>query len=218
MPAGSDTVDFFMASVGILTADPVFRESFVPKGQEFAVAFSKVFLNLILAFGADANEGKVIEDAKILAPLTIEMNPDFIQVNGRVRREVWSVFPDVTVTFVGLMHPFLVRGTTIMGFDMDDIDVDVDDVAEVFDWVAKWFTTVFAGVALVSGVSVLTVAGILTWLTFVQVSWSIDVAIGNAPNLLREGLANALGAGLTALSTSLDDETAIDQVRIELDA
>jgi hypothetical protein len=127
MPAGSDTVDSFMASIGFLTARPVLRESFVPEGQEFAIAFSDRFLDLILEAGAKAQEGKVIEEAKILAPLEIYMNPDSIQVNGRARREMWSIFPDVTVSFVGPMHPFLVRGTTIMGFDMDDIDVDVGD-------------------------------------------------------------------------------------------
>ena len=41
------------------------------------------------------------------------------------------------------------------------------------------------------------------------------MAIGNAPNLVRDGLANALGSGLTALSESLDDETALGQVRID---
>jgi hypothetical protein len=215
MPAGSDTVDSFMASIGFLTASAVLRESFVPEGQEFAIAFSDRFLDLILEAGAKAQEGKVIEEAKILAPLEIYMNPDSIQVNGRARREVWSVFPDVTVSFVGPMHPFLVRGTTVMGFEMDDIDVDVGDFEEAFYWVAKWFTVVFAGAALVSGWGALTVAGILTWMTAVQFFWNADVAIGSAPNLVREGLANALGAGLAALSTSLDDETAIGQVRID---
>jgi hypothetical protein len=41
MPAGSDTVDSFVASIGFLTASPVLRESFVPEGQEFAIAFSR---------------------------------------------------------------------------------------------------------------------------------------------------------------------------------
>lgn len=214
MPAGSDTVDSFMASIGLLTASPSLRESFVPEGQEFAIAFSEWFLNSILSFGANAYEGEVIEEAKILA-LDLYMNPASIQVYGRARREVWSVFPDVTVEFVGPMHPFLVRGTTIMSFGMDEIQVDVGDFEEAFYWVAKWFTTAFAGVALVSGVGSITVVGILTWMTLVQAAWSADVAIEDVPNVLREGLANALGAGLAALSASLDDETAIGQVRID---
>jgi hypothetical protein len=214
MPAGSDTVDSFMASIGLLTASPILRESFVPEGEEFAIAFSEWFLNTMLSSGANAYEGDVIEEAKILA-LDLYMNPDSIQVYGRARREVWSIFPDVTVEFVGPMRPFLVRGTTVMSFDMDDIEVDVGDFEEAFYFLAKWFTTVFAGVALVSGVGSLTVVGILTWMTLVQATWNADVAIENVPNVLREGLANALGAGLTALSTSLDDETAIGQVRID---
>jgi hypothetical protein len=52
-------------------------------------------------------------------------------------------------------------------------------------------------------------------MTLVQVAWNADVAIGNAPNLVRDGLANALGSGLAALSESLDDQTALGQVRID---
>jgi len=162
-----------------------------------------------------AQEGQDVGGGEIQTPLRIFMNPDSIQVNGSAVKEVPSILPDVTVTFVGPMHPFLVRGTTVMGFDMDDIEVDVGDFAEVFYWVVKWFTTVFAGVALVSGVGALTVVGILTWLTLVQLAWNADVAIGNAPNLVRDGLANALGSNLTALSESLDDDTAVGQVRID---
>lgn len=215
MPAGSDTVDSFMASVGFLTASPDLGESFLPQGQEFSIAFSQWFLDFILDTGAKAQEGQDVGGGEIQTPLRIFMNPDSIQVNGSAVKEVPSILPDVTVTFVGPMHPFLVRGTTVMGFDMDDIEVDVGDFAEVFYWVVKWFTTVFAGVALVSGVGALTVVGILTWLTLVQLAWNADVAIGNAPNLVRDGLANALGSGLTALSESLDDDTDAGQVRID---
>lgn len=215
MPAGSDTVDSFVASIGLLNARPALLESFVPEGQEFAIAFSQWFLDFILGAGADAQEGQEVGGAKILDPLRIFMNPASIQVNGRALKKVPSILPDVTVSFVGPMHPFLVRGTTVMGFDMDDIEIDVGDFAEAFYWVAKWFTTVFAGVALVSGVGALTVVGILTWMTLVQLAWNADVAIGNAPNLVRDGLANALGSSLTALSESLDDETALGQVRVD---
>ena len=215
MPAGSDTVDSFVASIGLLNARPALRESFVPEGQEFAIAFSQWFLDFILDMGAKAQEGQDVGGGKIQSPLEIFMNPDSIQVDGSAVKEVPSILPDVTVSFVGPMHPFLVRGTTVMGFDMDDIEVDVGDFAEAFYWVAKWFTTIFAGVALVSGVGSLTVVGILTWLTLVQLTWNADVAIGNAPNLVRDGLANALGSGLAALSESLDDETALGQARID---
>ena len=215
MPAGSDTVDSFVASVGFLTADPELRESFVPDGQEFAIAFSQWFLDFILGLGATAQEGQDVGGGKIQTPLEIFMNSDSIQVDGSAAKEVPWILPDVTVSFVGPMRPFLVRGTTVMGFGMDDIEIDVGDFAEAFYWVAKWFTTIFAGVALVSGVGSLTVVGILTWMTLVQLTWNADVAIGNAPNLVRDGLANALGSGLAALSESLDDETGVGQVRID---
>jgi hypothetical protein len=215
MPAGSDAVDSFVASIGLLDARPALRESFVPEGQEFAIAFSQWFLDFILDMGAKAQEGQDVGGGKIEAPLEIFMNADSIQVDGSAVKEVPWILPDVAVSFVGPMHPFLVRGTTVMGFDMDDIEIDVGDFAEAFYWVAKWFLTVFAGVALVSGVGSLTVVGILTWMTLVQVAWNADVAIGNAPNLVRDGLANALGSGLAALSESLDDETALGQVRVD---
>ena len=49
------------------------------------------------------------------------------------------------------MHPLLVRGTTVMGFDVNDIEVEVDHIDEVFYRVVKWFTTILAGVALFPG-------------------------------------------------------------------
>ena len=215
MPGGTDTVDTFVASVGFLNAIPSLSESFVPEGQEFAVAFSDSFLDLMLSLGADAYEGETVEGAEILAPLLLFMNPDSIQVKGRAFKAVWFVLPDVTVSFEGPMHPFLVRGTTIMGFDMDEVDVDVGDAAEIFYEVLKWFLTLFAGAALVSGIGWLTIAGIVTFLTAVQKVWNEDVKIENAPNLLRDGLANALGSALSALSTSLDDQTAVGQLTID---
>ena len=74
MPAGSDTVDSFVASIGLLNARPAFRESFVPEGQEFAIAFSQWFLDFILDMGAKAQEGQDVGE-EIQAPLEIFMNP-----------------------------------------------------------------------------------------------------------------------------------------------
>jgi len=65
MPAGSDTVDSFVASVGLLNARPALRESFVPEGQEFAIAFSQWFLDFILDMGAKAQEGQDVGGGKI---------------------------------------------------------------------------------------------------------------------------------------------------------
>jgi hypothetical protein len=213
MPAGTDTVDSFAASVGFLKARPTIQESFVPEGQEFAVAFSVGFLDLMLELGANANEGKVFEGAKILAPLKMSMNPDSIEIKGRAWTEV-PIFPDVTVSFEGPMHPFLVRGTTIMGFNMDDVEVDAGDDEEIFYSVMKWFTALFAGAALVSGVGWLFVAGLVSF-GLTQLFWNIDVKIENAPNILRNNLAGALGAALEALSASLDDQTPVGQLRID---
>ena len=221
MPAGSDTVDSFVASIGVPTSQnaplPVLRESFVLEGQEFAIAFSDEFMSLILRNGAHKQEGQAIAGtgATILAPFMLSMNSDSMQVNGKALAEVPSILPDVTVSFVGPMHPFLVRGTTIMGFNVDEIDVDVSDFAEAFYWVVKWFITVLAGALLFTGWGFFTAVGILTWMTAVPYVWGKNVLIEDAPNLARQGLANALGAGLAGLAVSLDDDTDIGQVRVD---
>ena len=213
MPGNGDTVDSFVASIATIDAHPTLTDSFIPVGQEFAVAFSNSFLDLIFGFGAKEYEGKTIGEAKILR-LKLSMNPDSVQVDGKAVTEI-TALPDVNVTFVGPMHPFLVRGTTILGFDMEDVDVDVGDFEEVFYEVMKWFAVVFAAAALFSGIWWVVLIGIVTWATAVQFFWNADVAIDDAPNVTRESVADALGAGLRALSESLDDETPVGQAVIQ---
>ena len=60
---------------------------------------------------------------------------------------------------------------------------------------------------LVSGVGSLTVVGILTWLMLVQLTWNADVAIGNAPNLVRD--PQQLRVATPGQQGTLDSEVAI---------
>ena len=101
-----------------------------------------------------------------------------------------------------------------MGFDMGDIEIDVGDFAEAS---TGWRSgpTIFAGVALVSGVGSLTVVGILDLDDLGAARVERRRGDRERPDLVRDGLANALGSGLAALSESLDDETALGQVRID---
>jgi hypothetical protein len=214
MPGGNDTVDSFMASVAIKDTNwrPVLRQSFLPEGQEFAIAFGNTFLDEALKAGAKAQIGKTIDKAKIVA-LQLYMNPDSIQVDGRAVRGV-TVFPDVPVSFVGPMHPYLVRGTVVMGVNNNDVVVDVGDFAEAFYTVAEWFLFVLGSALLFTGVGLWTGVGILALGAAILPVWA-SVMIDNAPNLTRESLAVTLAANLDALSSSLDDDTDIGQLRID---
>jgi len=137
-----------------------------------------------------------------------------VKVDGHAEREV-DVFPDVNISFVGPMHPLLVRGTTVMSFNMDDVVVDIDESDEIFFTVFKWFVTIFAGALLFTGFGSLTIAGIALWATVVQTAWNADVEIANAPNLVRDNLAASLGASLSLLAQNLDDDTPVGQLRID---
>ena len=113
------------------------------------------------------------------------------------------------------MHPRLVRGTTVMSFNMDDVVVDIDESDEIFYTVFKWFVTILAGALLFTGFASLTILGIALWATVVQSAWNADVEIGNAPNFLRDSLAASLGAELSLLAEALDDDTPVGQLRID---
>ena len=215
MPAATGTVDSVLATVAVLgSAAPGLRESFVPENLGFAIAFNEWLLDLMLGIGADAQEGATVGGAKILEPLVLKMTETAVQVNGKAEREV-TIFPNVNVSFAGPMHPFLVRGTTVLGFDMDDVEVEIDQSDVIFYTVFKWFVTVLAGALLFTPFGSLTITGIVLWATAVQAAWNADVKIGNAPNVVRDSLAASLGAGLSRLAENLDDETTVGQLRVD---
>ena len=167
----------------------------------------------MLSIGAADKVGTEVDDAEIQA-LTLVMTDDSVQVDGQAEREV-TIFPNVNISFKGPMHPLLVRGTTVMSFNMDDVKVEIDQSDEIFYTVFKWFVTILAGALLFTGFGSLTIAGIALWATVVQKAWSADVDIENAPNVLRDSLAASLGAELSKLAESLDEETAVGQLRID---
>jgi hypothetical protein len=115
---------------------------------------------------------------------------------------------------VGPMHPFLVRGTVVMGFDNTAVVVDVGDFADAFYTVLSWFLLVAGSALIFTGVGIWIGVGILTMLAAIPPFW-IDVEIDDTPNVARGGLATALGANLAALSTSLDDDTDLGPLRID---
>jgi hypothetical protein len=215
MPGGSDTDDAFAVTVGLpsSTSVPVVRESFVAKQTGLGLAYNRSFLDLMLSQGAAARVGTKVDDAKITR-LMLQMTDTAIQVDGHSVREV-TALPDVDVDFVGPMHPFLVRGTTVMSFDMKDVVVDVDDSDEIFYAIAKWFFTIVAGAFLISGFASLTIAGIVLWVTAVQKFWGADVEIGNAPGLVRDSLATSLANEASLLAFTLDDDYTAGSVTLD---
>jgi hypothetical protein len=216
MPAGEGTVDSLAVTVGQpgMTASPELVESFVAERMGLAVAFNRTFLDVLLTRGAEAVVGTKVEDAEIQR-LDLQMADEAIDIDGKGKRPVWFVLPDVDFTFKGPMVPSLVRGTTVMAFDLNGVVVDVSDSDEAFYKITKWLLTIGAMAMLFTGIGSVTALGILTWLTLVRKAWSADVDISNAQNLLRDGIATVLGAKLAALAQSLDDDTDLGELRID---
>lgn len=216
MPAVAGTEDsfgVFVATPGI-GANPAVLDSFMAPLTGFCIAYSRPFLDMMLAIGAQAKEGTTVDGAKILKPLTLIMGDDSMLVDGKGVRKV-RILPDVDFTFKGPMFPLLVRGTTVITSDASKVVVDVDDSDEIFYSLAKWILTIGAGVLLLSGFGIGTALGIALWVTAVQFAWSADVEIGNAPNTIRDNLASSLGAQLTKLAEGLDKDTAVGQLLID---
>ena len=214
-PASADTVDAFVVSAGPPTtlARLAVTESFVAPRTGLAVAYNRQFLDLVLARGAEAKKkppANTVDGAKITS-LDMSMADNGIQITGHVVREIDTpiidVAPDVDIDFDGVAIPRLIRGTTGLTMDTSGIDVDVDDVDEVFYGALRWVLTIGASALLFTGVGVLTLAGIALWATLVQFVWNKAADLDNAPNVLRDNLAASLGAQLSLLAASLDDST-----------
>lgn len=221
MPAGSDTVDAFAvtAAAPSLDAAPPLTESFMLPNTGLAVAYNRAFLDLMLERGGNAQEGQTVDDAEVRT-LEMEMSDTAIEITkGHVVRPVDTpiidILPDVDIRFHGPMVPSLVRGTTGIAFDASAIKIDIDDSDEVFIFVAKWFLTIGAAALLFTGWASLTALGILLWITLVQKAWNGDAELDNAPNVLRDSLATALGAQLSLLADALDDDTDVGELRID---
>lgn len=214
--ADAATDDAFACLVGLpgSSATPALPQSWVAARTGLGVVCSRRFLDEMLERGAAARRGETIDDATITG-ITMAMADDAIDVEGRGYRGV-TALPDVDFTFEGPMVPSLVRGTTAMAFDTTGVTVDIDDSDEIFYSIFKWFMTALAGVLLFTGLGSAAAVGIVLWLTVVQAAWSADADIENAPNTLRDGLANALGASLGELAEALDDDT--EQGALRLDA
>jgi hypothetical protein len=220
MPAGVDTVDSFAVTVGPpgTTAEPSIIESFVASNTGLAVAYNREFLDLMLARGAAARVGQTIDGANVKS-LSLGMTDTAIGVEGHVVRPVDTpgidVLPDVDIRFSGPMVSSLIRGTTGMAFDTSGVNVEVDESDEIFFAVLKWFVTIGASALLFTGWASLTALGILLWITLVQEVWNGDAELENAPNTLRDSLATSLGAQLSVLASSLDDDTDVGELRID---
>lgn len=218
LPAASDTDNCFMVTVGRpgTTAVPGFSESFMRERTGMAVAFARGFLDEMLARGAAAKVGDEVEGGAKVRSLELRMGDFAILVKGHVTKKVaYGALPTVDVRFHGPLTPSLVRGTTAIAFDSKKLIVDVDDDDEVFYEVLKWVLTAGSAALLFTGLASLTVAGIVGWLTVVQDAWNGDADIENAPNAVRDSIASALGAELSVLADSLDDDTTVPPLKVD---
>jgi hypothetical protein len=205
--AGSETVDAFVVSAGPpgTTATLGITESFMAPRTGLAVAYGRAFLDEMLSLAAAIRVGTTLDGAKITS-LDMAMADSGIAITGHVVRVLdWK--PDVDIDFDGIAVPQLVRGTTAMTMDTSGIDVDVDDLDEIFYFALQWVLTIGSMALLFTGVGSLTALGITLWLTAVPAAWNGAADLDNAPNVLRESLGASLGAQLSKLADSLDDPT-----------
>jgi hypothetical protein len=218
MPAGDDTVDSFAVTVAPpgFSAAPGLTESFVAPRTGLGFAYNRAFLDLMLQRGADS---KVNEEPKDGEPdvkyLNMAMTDTAIAVMGELVKPVWWILPDLDITVKGPMVPSLIRGTILMAFDTSGVKVLIDESDRIFYEVLKWFTTIGAAALLLSGNGWMTMGGIGLWLSGVQIVWTGDAKMQNAPNTVRDTLAAVLGANLGLLSDALDEDTDVDELRID---
>ena len=137
-------------------------ESFVAPRTGLAVAYNRAFLDLVLARGRRGQECGTTVDGAEITSLDMSMADNGIKITGHVVREIDTpiidVAPDVDIDFDGVAVPRLIRGTTAMTMDTSGIDVDVDDVDEIFYGALRWVLTIGASALLFTGVGVLTLA------------------------------------------------------------
>ncbi|WP_133129106.1 hypothetical protein [Legionella quinlivanii] len=219
-PSGSDTVDAFVVSVSppATSAALGISESFVAARTELAIAYNRIFLDMVLGRGAEARIGQTIDGAKVTS-LSMSMADNGIQITGHVVRAIDTplidVAPDVDIDFNGVAIPQLIRGTTGMTMDTSGIDVDVDDSDEIFYGALKWILTIGASALLFTGLGSLTALGILLWASLVQIVWNGAAELDNAPHILRDNLGAGLGAQLSLLAESLDDTTPAGELSVD---
>jgi hypothetical protein len=219
-PASADTVDAFVVSAGPpgTSATLAVTESFVAPRTGLAVAYGRGFLDVVLDRAADDRVGQTVDGAEVTS-LSMSMADNGIKITGHVVREIDTpiidVAPDVDIDFDGVAVPGLVRGTTAMTMDTSGIDVEVDDIDEIFYEAVRWVLTIGASALLFTGVGSLTLLGIALWLTLVQMAWNGAVELDNAPGVLRESLAASLGAQLSVLAESLDDSTPAGDLTVD---
>ncbi|MDQ4024580.1 MAG: hypothetical protein M3217_03670 [Actinomycetota bacterium] len=215
MPGGGGNDDCFTVSAAApgASAAPAGTDSFLRSQTGMGFAYARAFLDLMLERGAQEKRGKKIEKA-VVRTLRIWMGDTAIEVEGHVVRPV-KILPDVDIRFDGPLVPSLVRGTITMAFDPTGIRVKLDEDDEIVYWVLRWFVTVGSAALLFTGMWWATAIGIASWLTLVQEVWKAEAEIANAPNLLRESLAAALGASMSALADALDDDSEVEPLKVD---
>jgi hypothetical protein len=169
---------------------PGVTESFLPSSHSMVLAYNRTFLDQVLEAGAQAQIGEEIDGAEI-TKLSLSMNDDSIQVDGEVKKSI------VEITFVGPLHPNLIRGTGAILIDASDIDVDIPE-------------------ALIGFLKFL---GVLSALSFFGIAalGKITDAIGDleaADDAVQTGLTDSLQKALVALTNGLQFSSDVGEVSV----
>jgi hypothetical protein len=201
-----DSIAIFLGLPGE-NSDPGQMASPLPSLMGLAVVYSRNLLDFVLAASASEKKGTEVgeDDEKVkVVDLEMSMLDDAIYIDGKAEKK------KATINFSGPIRPTLVRGTTALVMDVDDVSVDVN---------MPWYYYFAIGLAVIlffiPGLNLFDLALIP------KLADAADEA-DEAPDTLRGGLATALAVGMAALATGLalqleEGEVSIDSTTDHLD-
>jgi len=157
------------------------------------VVYSRDFLDFVLNEASQARIGESENGAKITR-MSMHMLDEAIQVSGRLEKD------NAKINLNGPVELGLIRGTTRFATGTRGVSVDVDLpwYAEMLPWLSK----------ILFFIPVFNLANI--WLT--PLVWDLEDDVEAAPQMIRRGLAGALGSSLEELAEGLRVEQGIGSV------
>jgi len=183
--------------------------SFLNSKTGFGIIFNKNFLQDVFDQGAEDSIGTERCGAR-LDSLSLTLQDDRIQIEGSVSKSL------VDIPFDGPGFPFLYRGTTEMSIDTSQVDAEEPSGLEGFLRFLGILTAIFLpfiGGAIFGLLGI--IGGVVADIWLVPSIWGAAEDLENADSSIQSGLAGALGAQLSALSSGLNIQEDVEMVTLE---